>query len=566
MRGVASLLETITLTEGLPARVLAEPDGERRLTDLRHVGQLLHAAAAEEQLGVTALTAWLRTPDRRGRDRHRRRGAQPPARVRRRGGAGADDPSQQGPRVPDRLPARFCGSPATSRRQPRPVFFHDPDAGDARTIDVALEGSRLSRTTAEQYEREQRGEDLRLAYVALTRARHQAVVWWAGSYDSRNSPLARLLFCRDEHGNVAAQRQLDARRPGGRRPGFSGLAEHGRPAASRRALAGSGCRPPGARRSRPPSSCGRPRSTRGLDLRWRRTSYTDITAASHEAWVTSEPEEPLIADEPPGRPRCRPPTRPAADAAPVPADESAVAARGRCPVGGRGRHLRAPRARGDRLRRRRSRGRAGRAGRRGPGPPLGRHRRSADGRGGRAAAPCSQTPLGPGARRPAAARRRAARDRLDELGFELPLAGGDQPSGRADADADRPSVLREHLAPDDPLAGYADRLEDARLRQTRPRLPDRQPRPGGAARPGPPTRPALRRARLQDQLARRPRRAADRLALPPGGARRRDAAPPLRAAGAAVLGRAAPLPALARCPATTPTATWPASSTCSCAG
>ncbi len=36
------------------------PDGERRLTDLRHIGQLLHVAASEEQLGITALTAWLR--------------------------------------------------------------------------------------------------------------------------------------------------------------------------------------------------------------------------------------------------------------------------------------------------------------------------------------------------------------------------------------------------------------------------------------------------------------------------------------------------------------------------
>ena len=49
-------------------------------------------------------------PDRRGRDRHRRRGAQPPARVRRRGRPGADDPPQQGPRVPDRLPAVPVGA------------------------------------------------------------------------------------------------------------------------------------------------------------------------------------------------------------------------------------------------------------------------------------------------------------------------------------------------------------------------------------------------------------------------------------------------------------------------
>ena len=44
-----------------PRACWATPTGERRLTDLRHVGQLLHAAATEEQLGATALTAWLRT-------------------------------------------------------------------------------------------------------------------------------------------------------------------------------------------------------------------------------------------------------------------------------------------------------------------------------------------------------------------------------------------------------------------------------------------------------------------------------------------------------------------------
>ncbi|HEX4009684.1 MAG TPA: UvrD-helicase domain-containing protein, partial [Solirubrobacteraceae bacterium] len=64
-RGVASLLETVMrdATEGqaLAARVLGDSTGERSLTDLRHVGQLLHAAASEEQLGPTALTAWLRT-------------------------------------------------------------------------------------------------------------------------------------------------------------------------------------------------------------------------------------------------------------------------------------------------------------------------------------------------------------------------------------------------------------------------------------------------------------------------------------------------------------------------
>ena len=60
VKGVAALLETITLVEGLPGRLLSKVDGERHLTDLRHVGQLLHAAAAAERLGATALTGWLR--------------------------------------------------------------------------------------------------------------------------------------------------------------------------------------------------------------------------------------------------------------------------------------------------------------------------------------------------------------------------------------------------------------------------------------------------------------------------------------------------------------------------
>ncbi len=71
------------------------------------------------------------------------------------------------------------------------------------------------------------------------------------------------------------------------------------------------------------------------------------------------------------------------------------------------------------------------------------------------------TPLGPlaGERRLGDIGRR---DRLDELTFELPLAGGDTPSAdvglRALAD-----LLEQHLAPDDPVAGYAAHLRDPRL-------------------------------------------------------------------------------------------------------
>jgi exodeoxyribonuclease V beta subunit len=54
-------------------------------------------------------------------------------------------------------------------------------------------------------------------------------------------------------------------------------------------------------------------------------------------------------------------------------------------------------------------------------------------------------------------------DRLDELEFELPLAGGDAPTGQLTLQAIA-RTLGEHLPPGDPMAAYAARLEDPSLR------------------------------------------------------------------------------------------------------
>jgi exodeoxyribonuclease V beta subunit len=55
-------------------------------------------------------------------------------------------------------------------------------------------------------------------------------------------------------------------------------------------------------------------------------------------------------------------------------------------------------------------------------------------------------------------------DRLDELGFELPLAGGDEPTGELTVAAIA-AVLRAGLPADDPLVSYAERLSDPTLRR-----------------------------------------------------------------------------------------------------
>ena len=74
-----------------------------------------------------------------------------------------------------------------------------------------------------------------------------------------------------------------------------------------------------------------------------------------------------------------------------------------------------------------------------------------------------ETPLGP-MTGGIALREVVRADRLDELDFELPLVGGDEPSGPALTLAAIADVLGRHSA--DGLAGYAERLLDPRLRSS----------------------------------------------------------------------------------------------------
>ncbi len=469
-RGVASLLETMLryrgardpaaagpgagVTDGaaLPERVLGRQTGERRLTDVRHIGQLLHAAASAEQLGPAALTAWLRTriaeAEQDSGDEERSRRLESDAQAVQVLTIHRSKGLEFGVVY---LP--FLWDMGRIREAQDPVFFHDPAAHDKRSVDVALEGGDYQRHRR-QFVIEQRGEDLRLAYVGLTRARHQAVVWWAGSYDSRHSPLGRLLFCRDEAGDVAA----DGTHTPGDRAVFARLEKLGEAAGGPDRIsvepavlgAPAAWSPPLPE----PATLGVAAFDRSLDLRWRRTSYSDITAASHDAWVTSEPEQPLLADEPSG-----PAAPPVPDDRPVSATPSLLAD---MPAGADvGTFVHSVMEATDfaaadldaELAARIAEVQGIRSVDVGPPAELAAGLRAV-----------IETPLGP-VLDGAALRGVARSDRLDELGFELPLAGGDQPSGWLTVNRIA-AVLREHAADGDPFRAYVERLADPRLRQS----------------------------------------------------------------------------------------------------
>ena len=441
-KGVASLMEAVTLEEGLPARVLAMVDGERRMTDLRHVGELLHATAITEQMGATALTAWLRervleaTTDNNDEERSRRleSDAEAVQVLTMHRSKGLEFPVVYYPDL---------WEPSPTPREREPVTFHD--AAGVRTIDVGLEGPQW-KGHRQQHIDEQRGEDLRLAYVALTRAKHQAVVWWAGSFSSRDSALSRLLFARDDEGNV---RSSGSSVPSDEaaRARFVELADA---APGRVSVAVAD---PGPLVSWPgdvvaTSELSASSFDRALDWWWRRTSFSDITAGTYEPHVASEPEEPLVDDE--SAPHAPPVNGDGRDALravpsllaemPVGTEVGTLVHRVFEAVDFAAPDLDVELA---------SEIAAAQARRR---VELGDVDQAVAGL--RAAI---ETPLGSGG---VALREVVRADRLDELNFELPLVGGDDPSGPALTLSAIAGVLRAHGDP------YAQRLLDPRLRES----------------------------------------------------------------------------------------------------
>ncbi len=439
-QGIAALNEAVTAT-GMVERVLAREDGERRLTDLRHIAQALHRAATEGYAGVSSLLQWLqhrRAEAARDFDDERSRRLESDAeavqvttiwRAK-----GLEWPVVYAPFLWDRW----------VKAKPDLMRLHDENAG--RVLDVGGPTGPGYEDRRTRYLAEDSGESLRLAYVALTRARCQAVTYWVPGNNTEGAALHRLLFAEAaEDGAVPDRVKLPD--DTAVRARFRTLsADSGGLVSVEVAGGGPGGRLP---RPAPPRSTLQVRSfDRTLDRVWGRASYTGITAGLHEASgaasAVSEPEAPGTLDEPvePLAEGSTPTVDPEAAASPMAgfppgaafgtlvhrvlervdfavADLSAELRRG-CEAAGCERFDLQP----DEL--------------------------------AAALLPSLRTPLGP----VAGGRRLVdidSKDRLDELEFELPLAGGDPPSGTVRV-REFAELLRRHLGPDDPLAGYADDL------------------------------------------------------------------------------------------------------------
>ncbi|MEO8802395.1 MAG: UvrD-helicase domain-containing protein, partial [Rudaea sp.] len=181
-RGIMAFIEA--LLDARAPILLGSEDGERTLTDLRHLGELL---AEHEALlhGLDGLYAWF-AATRRDADAAEREAAD--ARQLRIESDGARVQLltlhlSKGLEFPIVfLPLVWRTSNRTGKHAPKALYFHD-DANQPR-VDLGSADFSVNRG---RHFREELQERLRVLYVALTRAEHAVHVYWADRNVSKDS-------------------------------------------------------------------------------------------------------------------------------------------------------------------------------------------------------------------------------------------------------------------------------------------------------------------------------------------------------------------------------------------
>ena len=277
-RGIGTLLRELMHAEGLPARLLARSDGERRLTNCLHLAECLHEAG-EMHASPDALLRWFDTQ-------------------RERGGAGGDaaqlrlESDQNLVQIvtvhrakgleyafvfcPLLWDGTFGGPPRTDNKRDG-VEYHDDDGSGVidfrRGLDDAFDEDAIKR----RRHLESAAEELRLLYVALTRAMHRCTLV-AGGYTTHGGKTTRRRprvepaeLARRRRGRRAGDLAARHARRRRHRGGVAGAGAQRRRRCDRRCAAAGAAAQRGARtrRSRPSAS-----------LRWRRRAPSAAPGAS----------------------------------------------------------------------------------------------------------------------------------------------------------------------------------------------------------------------------------------------------------------------------------------------
>jgi exodeoxyribonuclease V beta subunit len=186
-RGFVRAFRHLLKREKVLRRLLSLLDGERRCTNLLHLSELLHQAAVEKRLGMGDLLKWLS-------DRMNRQEPGPEEHLLR---LESDENAVQIVTIHKskglEYPIVFCPfswDNSRPRRLSDPIVFHDGTDRMRMTLDLGTEDMEQNRVYAET---ERLAEDLRLLYVALTRAKNRCYLTWGRFNQAETSALAYLL-------------------------------------------------------------------------------------------------------------------------------------------------------------------------------------------------------------------------------------------------------------------------------------------------------------------------------------------------------------------------------------
>ncbi len=192
--GFIRMFRTLMVRERARERLLGLPDGERRLTNLLHLTEILHQASVDKKLGMTGLLKWL--------SEHRR--AFTPESETHQLRLESDDQAVKIITIHKskglEYPVVFCpfawdGSMIKGRE----IQFHNNENNETLTFDL---GSKEIRTHLTQAQNELLAENLRLLYVALTRAIKRCYLVWGRFNTAETSAIAYLLHYQAQSADV----------------------------------------------------------------------------------------------------------------------------------------------------------------------------------------------------------------------------------------------------------------------------------------------------------------------------------------------------------------------------
>ena len=196
VHGFIRMFRQLMSQERVKERLLGYPDGERRLTNILHLAELLQRESAGKRLGPMSLVRWLT----KQRGRETARSDEDQIRLE------SDEKAVKVVTVHKskglEYPVVFCPFVwGDSNVKGDVLSFHDERNDWRLTCDIGSSDRECSRENAR---RELLAENVRLLYVALTRARHRCYLVW-GKFNEAGTSAPAYLFHRcgaDSSGNV----------------------------------------------------------------------------------------------------------------------------------------------------------------------------------------------------------------------------------------------------------------------------------------------------------------------------------------------------------------------------